>query len=135
MLRLASVRDDENNGVLDRSRFLRNAWRWTGSGPLGLPVGAGSPARNSLQQNHPNPFNPQTTIAFAIKDRGHVRLAIYDVAGRLVRTLANESRASGAHEVTWDGRGNDGRPVASGVYLYRLTAGEFSQTRKMVLLK
>jgi flagellar hook assembly protein FlgD len=60
---------------------------------------------------------------------------VYDVGGRLVRELAKEVRAAGAHTVTWDARDSNGEPVASGVYFYRLTAGDFSQTKKMVLLK
>jgi len=96
---------------------------------------AGPSLRNSLAQNYPNPFNPQTTIAFSIAERANVRVAVYNVNGALVRTLANESRAAGAYELTWDGRDDGGRQVASGVYFYRLTAGSFTQTKKMVLLK
>lgn len=90
---------------------------------------------NALVQNFPNPFNPTTTIAFSLARRSHVVLAIYDVRGALVRTLINEPRATGNYRVEWDGRNNAGASVSSGVYFYRLNAGGFRSTKKMVLLK
>ena len=93
------------------------------------------PRVNVLHQNHPNPFNPSTTISFSLCDRGAVSLVIYDVAGRLVNVLVDDVMDAGTHDVTWDGRGNAGRTVASGVYFYRLSAGSFNETRKMVLLR
>ena len=91
---------------------------------------------NSLSQNYPNPFNPQTTITFTVKDRSPVVVKVFNVAGQLVRTLVNDQRAPGeVHTVTWDGRNNAGQQVSSGVYFYRLVANNFTQTRKMVLLK
>jgi flagellar hook assembly protein FlgD len=93
------------------------------------------PYATALSQNYPNPFNPQTTIAFSIAHRSYVHLAVYDVRGALVRTLADEPREAGAHAVKWDGRNENGNAVASGVYFYQLRAGDFSKTRKMVLLK
>jgi hypothetical protein len=99
------------------------------------PTGTGTVASNSLSQNYPNPFNPQTTIAFSVKERGMVNLKVYNVAGQLVRTLANEQFAAGAHTKVWDGRNDSGQPVSSGVYFYKLVANNFAQTKKMVLLK
>ncbi len=93
------------------------------------------PLVNALHQNHPNPFNPSTTITFSLRERGAVSLAIYDVAGRLVRVLIDDVMEAGPRDVTWDGRDNAGRGAASGVYFYRLEAGEFVETRKMVLLR
>jgi hypothetical protein len=91
---------------------------------------------NSLAQNYPNPFNPQTTIAFSVKERGRVRIDVFNVSGQLVKTLLDETRAAGSYtDVRWDGTDADNAAVASGVYFYRLTTGGFSQTRKMVLLK
>ena len=129
------IRDNELNGILDRAQHLRDVLFSLGAI---LPVVSGADPEapmNSLAQNYPNPFNPQTTIAFTIKTRGHAQLSVYDVGGRLVRTLANEVRAAGPQQVTWDGRNGAGEAVASGVYFYRLVAGDFSQTKKMVLLK
>jgi hypothetical protein len=92
--------------------------------------------RNSLSQNYPNPFNPQTTINFTVKEQANVSLRIYNVAGQLVRTLVDETKAPGvAHTVVWDGRNNAGSSVSSGVYFYKLVTKSFTQTKKMVLLK
>ncbi|MBN2070132.1 MAG: VCBS repeat-containing protein [Candidatus Krumholzibacteriota bacterium] len=94
-----------------------------------------TPSASFLGQNYPNPFNPLTTIVYGISEPRDVLLKIYDCAGRLVRLLVDERKAGGIHEVIWDGRGNDGFAVASGVYYYRLDAGEYIETKKMVLLK
>ena len=88
-----------------------------------------------LGQCYPNPFNPSTTIRFGLSERMHVRLQIYDVSGRLVRTLVDGMRSEGEHFERWDGADSAGRTVASGVYFYRLDAGSFTETKKMVLLR
>ena len=91
---------------------------------------------NSLSQNYPNPFNPTTTISYTVGQRAQVSLRIYNVAGQLIRTLADEARTPGeVHTATWDGRNEAGQSVSSGVYFYKLVAGNFVQTKKMVLLK
>jgi hypothetical protein len=89
----------------------------------------------SLSQNQPNPFNPTTTIRFVLPVREDVSLSIYDANGHLVRTLVNEVRGYGVHEVTWDGRDENGVAMGSGVYFYRLRAGKLTESKKMVLLK
>lgn len=89
----------------------------------------------ALHQNHPNPFNPATTISFTLPEKARVTLAIYDVKGRLVRTLVDEMVGEGYQERAWDGEDASGTPVGSGVYFYRLTAGDKTLTKKMVLLK
>jgi len=91
--------------------------------------------RTTLHQNYPNPFNPATTISFDLAQPGHVRLDVFDVAGRRVATLVDGVRAAGLSRATWDGRDSHGQPVSSGVYFYRLMAGGTLQTKKMVLLK
>jgi flagellar hook assembly protein FlgD len=83
----------------------------------------------------PNPFNPITRIEFELAAAGRVEIAIYDVSGRLVRTLLDEHRRAGGHSVTWDGRDGAGSAVASGIYFYSLNAGTFSQTKKLILMK
>jgi hypothetical protein len=92
---------------------------------------------NSLRlgQNHPNPFNPTTTITFELADRDLVRMDIFDVRGRFVRTLIEAMLPAGPNSVHWDGRDSNGDPAGSGVYFYRLTAGEKSIAKKMVLLR
>ncbi len=95
----------------------------------------GLPAKFALEQNYPNPFNPATTISFYIPEREMVRLEIYNILGRRVRTLATGVALIGRQDIVWDGLNETGAPVASGVYFYRLTAGDKSETRRMVLLK
>jgi YVTN family beta-propeller protein len=90
---------------------------------------------NRLDQNVPNPFNPTTTIKYAIASDENVNLTVYDVAGRQIRTLVNERQRADVHRVVWDGVNDAGERVASGVYFYRLAAGKFTQTKKMLLLK
>ncbi|HUU30027.1 MAG TPA: PQQ-binding-like beta-propeller repeat protein [archaeon] len=105
--------------------------------PASAAEAAGLPKVFSLSQNSPNPFNPSTTISYSVPE-GHtmfVTLKVYDLRGRLVQTLVNELREASNYSVFWDGTDLSGRKVASGVYFYRLQAGEFTRTRKMVLLK
>ncbi|UCF05845.1 MAG: T9SS type A sorting domain-containing protein, partial [bacterium] len=94
-----------------------------------------TPRAAFLSQNFPNPFNPQTKIAFGIRETTDVSLRIYDVSGHLVSVLVEESREAGRYEETWDGKDIGGRSVASGVYFYRLDAGAFTETKKMVLMR
>ena len=89
----------------------------------------------ALQPNYPNPFNPSTTISYQLPARTAVQLDIYDVLGQKVRTLVASEQAAGHYKVAWDSRNERGLSVAAGVYFYRLEAGEFSHTRKLLLLK
>ena len=94
------------------------------------------PRETALEVAYPNPFNPRTTIRYRLSARAHVSLKIYDVSGRLVRTLVDGLQTpSPLHRIEWDGRSEDGTPVASGVYLCRMQTEGFSQIRKLVLLK
>ena len=93
------------------------------------------PTAYALAPNYPNPFNPATTIAFDLPRDGFVELAIYGLDGALVRRLISEPVPAGRHSAAWDGRDARGEPVASGLYLYRIEAGEFEKTRKMLLMK
>ena len=94
------------------------------------------PTRFAMAQNHPNPFNPSTTISFAVPENaGLVTLAIFDVSGRLVRTLESGSLGAGTYTREWNGRDNLGRAVSSGTYFYRLAGNSFSEARKMILIQ
>ncbi|MCB0729837.1 MAG: T9SS type A sorting domain-containing protein [Ignavibacteriae bacterium] len=93
------------------------------------------PNSYALDQNYPNPFNPSTVINYSIVKPSEVSLAVYDVLGRKVADLLNESQKAGSYQVTWNGLNNNGQKVNSGVYFYTITAGDFVQTRKMMLLK
>ena len=93
------------------------------------------PAVLSLRGNYPNPFNPATNIKFDLPARGHVTLQVFDVAGRLVRTLVDETLAAATHTVVWNGMDDSGRQVSSGAYYTRLTSAGGTSTAKMLLLK
>lgn len=93
------------------------------------------PSVFAVRPNYPNPFNPMTTISFDLAKPGHVRVAIYDISGRLVRTLVSEDRAAGSHAVIWDGANEAGGRAASGQYLYRVTTDSHDVTRKMLMVK
>ena len=129
------IRDDRPSGTLDRVEHLGDILAFlTGTSSTPTAVRA-SGWPNSLAQNYPNPFNPETTIEYTLRGRSHVTIRIYNVAGQLLRTLVNDARAAGPHQVLWDGRNNAGQRVSSGVYFYKLQANDFAQTKKMVLLK
>jgi hypothetical protein len=93
------------------------------------------PVTFSLHQNFPNPFNPITTLSYDLPKDSDVRLAIFDMLGNEVATLVNTNQQAGFRSVQWNATDSMGRPVSAGVYLYQIQAGEFVQTKKMVLLK
>jgi hypothetical protein len=93
------------------------------------------PLRVVLDQNVPNPFNPETSIGFVLDQAGKVRLSVFESTGRFVTDLVNGSVSKGPHTVRWDGRDRFGRDVGSGVYYYRLDAESSSLTRKMILIR
>ena len=100
-----------------------------------LAAGGMTPLEFALGHSHPNPFNSTTVIPYSISDAGWVKLEIYDILGRRVKTLVNEIREAGQYEAMWDGTSSRDHPVPSGIYFYRLTSGHFAQARKMVLMK
>ncbi|MBD3377217.1 T9SS type A sorting domain-containing protein [candidate division KSB1 bacterium] len=88
------------------------------------------PEHYALYQNHPNPFNPSTTIRFEVPERSHVTLRIFDVLGKQVKVLVDREVEPGLHTVTWGGHAGDNSDVASGIYFYVMQAGEFVVRRK-----
>jgi len=90
----------------------------------------GAPLQFQLYNNYPNPFNPSTSIQYAVKDRQFVTLKVYDVLGNEVATLVNEEKPAGSYEVAFDAA-----QLSSGIYFYKLQAGSFVETKKMILLK
>ncbi len=101
-----------------------------------VPTGVDTPQVTRYDLGaHPNPFNPRTTVFFDVVEDGRVEIGVYDVAGRRVATLVNEFTSAGRHEITWDARSSDGRPVASGVYYLVMRAGGNEQRAKITLLK
>jgi len=93
------------------------------------------PSEFVLEQNYPNPFNPTTSIRYALPKAGHVRLLIFNLRGELVRTLANSYQAADSYQVSWNGENEQGQIMPSGIYLYQLQSGEFSQIRRLLFLK
>ena len=120
------------------------AGNWGNASPLALTVNgvvtgvetAGTvPSRFGLEQNWPNPFNPKTTIRYALPRTSRVDLAVYNASGEKVRTLVSGTQPAGLRSVFWDGKNDQGKSVTSGVYLYKLAAENFEASRKMVLVK
>ena len=104
------------------------------------------PEKTALLGNYPNPFNPETTIRYQVsgnrdqiagdrQQETHVSIIVYNVKGQKVRSLVNEPMITGNHEIVWNGRDDQGRQVGSGIYLYRMRAEDFVETRRMILLK
>jgi hypothetical protein len=121
------------NSVADRNLLMQRVLAWL-VGAVGVDDGE-LPQPIALAQNVPNPFNPQTTINFRLATESPVRLEIFDLTGRRVRTLVNEVRQAGEHSVVWDGRDDVGSQVASGSYFYRITGDQRTVSRKMTMLK
>ena len=93
------------------------------------------PEEFALHQNYPNPFNPITSLRYDLPEDGLVNITIYDMMGRIVKTLVNVSQTAGFKSVQWNATNDKNEPVSAGLYLYTIQAGEFRQTKKMVLLK
>lgn len=93
------------------------------------------PRKYALYQNYPNPFNPETTIQFDLPQKSRVSIKIYDVTGRLVKQLVNRDYPAGPHKISWDGKDEASQMVSSGNYFYKINAGTFTESKKMILLK
>ena len=120
-------------GLTAGDSFSKKIGYWYGPGMTVTAIGDRDdrPVRVfRLHQNHPNPFNPTTTIRFDLPERAHARIVVYDAAGRRVMDLVDEELGPGVHRVTFDAR-----HLASGVYFYRIQAGSFTDVKKLVLLK
>ena len=129
------VRDDLGAAPIDRFHIAWDVFQFFQNNVKADITPVEPPRSYKLAQNSPNPFNPSTTIRYDMKEKGLVRIKIYNVAGALVRTLVDGVRDAGAQSVPWDGRNNTGSAVASGIYFYKMEAKGFAETRKMVLLR
>ncbi len=98
-------------------------------------VNGNLPTSYRLEQNYPNPFNPTTTIPYQLPEQHRVQIVIYNVRGQKVRTLVSRTQSAGFHTAVWDGRNDLGNPVSSGIYFYRLKAGNYREVRRMLLMK
>ena len=94
-----------------------------------------SPLSFTFSQNYPNPFNPTTRIEYSLRKTSHVKLVVLNILGEKIKTLVDEPKRSGNHVVVWDGKDDKGKEVASGIYFYKIKAGEFTDSKKMVILK
>ena len=129
------VRNDAVSAPIDRFEIAGDVFAWMQNPIKPNITPAVTPKSYNLAQNFPNPFNPSTTIKYDMKDKGIVTLKVYNVAGQLVRTLANSVKNAGSYTVTWDGKNDRGGAVASGIYFYKMETKDFSQTKKMVMLR
>ena len=102
---------------------------------LAIDNGLAVPIEFALQQNYPNPFNPSTQIQYSLPTDANVTIAIYDLVGRQVRTLVNQQVTAGFHSTLWNATNDMGSPVSAGVYIYTITANDFRDVKKMILLK
>jgi hypothetical protein len=120
---------------------IQSTVTWSGNGDrirIERLLSSGSdvlPTEYALQQNYPNPFNPSTEIKFSLPEASQTELVIFNVLGQKVRTLIDGQLTAGEYQISWDGKDADGKDVSSGLYLYRLKAGESTLTRKMVLAR
>ena len=93
------------------------------------------PQQYTLHQNYPNPFNPVTSLRYDLPENSHVTITIYDMLGKEVKTLINQTQDAGYRSIIWDATNDYGKPVSAGIYLYQIQAGAYISTKKMVLLK
>jgi hypothetical protein len=102
---------------------------------LGFSNITNAPGKFKLNQNYPNPFNPETSLSYNLPKGSYVSITIYDMLGNVINQLVNEVQNSGYKSIQWDATDKQGQPVSAGVYLYSIEAGDFRQTKKMILLK
>ena len=132
-LSVVTAAGTERHG-LTSIRKIEFVWDPEAAGVEDPNVAAGIIRIAHLFQNRPNPFTPETQIAFDVPKAGQVGLAIYSPDGRLVRPLLSEQRGAGRHTVSWDGRDDAGKKVASGTYFYQMRAPGVQESRRMILL-
>jgi uncharacterized protein (TIGR02145 family) len=132
MTSLAEILDHYNNGLLTPGCQLLPIKE---AAPMKLDLEPGVRSSYELLGNFPNPFNPTTKISFILPENNQVTLKIYNSTGQLVRTLVNEKLNQGYHTLEWNATNDNGNNLPSGIYLYRLQAGKFVQTSKMILMK
>ena len=103
--------------------------------PLANDDNVNIPYVTALQKNYPNPFNPETTIHYSLREAGPVKIEVYNIKGQLVRYLVNELKNAGNYTVIWNGKDEQGKNVSSGIYFYRMQTKNYSSTQKMMLMK
>ncbi len=130
------VTNDKSMGVHNTKYAVALLYKSLGWTPLSVKQLPGVlPKEFALDQNYPNPFNPSTTIRFSLPQESKVTLVVYDMTGAVVKTILSDHLSAGNKEAAWDGTNSNGAKVATGMYIYRLEAGNFSSVKKMLLLK
>jgi flagellar hook assembly protein FlgD len=94
-----------------------------------------TPTEFTLSQNYPNPFNPTTSITYSLPKQSQVTIVVYDLLGTPVKSLVNKTQVAGSYSIAWDATNDLGVQMPSGTYIYKIVAGDFTQTRKMTLMK
>jgi hypothetical protein len=122
-------------GAFNREETMRRILAWFGVTTTGVAGSQAAPPRFALAQNRPNPMRPSTSITYRLDVAGPVSLRIYDVAGRVVRTLVDRHQQPAQYSVIWDGKDDAAHRVASGVYFYRLEAGAQRAMRRLVVVR
>jgi photosystem II stability/assembly factor-like uncharacterized protein len=110
-------------------------WKYSPGTALAVEKGTSIPVTSNLEQNYPNPFNPQTTIAFTVPEEGFATISIYDIGGAWIRTLLADNVKKGTYTVSWDGRIESDEEAPSGTYFYRLQTKNFTESKKMLLIR
>jgi hypothetical protein len=129
MVAIASMLDEYNNGVFSGPQCAE------GSRRNEEPLASGGVDAVTLEQNAPNPFRPPTSLGYSLPAAGRARLAVYDLAGRLVKVLVDADQGAGRYSAIWDGTDERGAPVGRGIYFYRLQAGTQFGVRRMVMVR
>ena len=124
-----------HGAIVDLASIWQTAWINAGSPTLSFINEQSIPNIYLFDQNYPNPFNPITKLQYELPENSFVNITVYDLLGKKVKTLVNTTQDAGFKSVFWDATNNQGDPVSAGVYLYQIKAGDFMQTKKMVLLK
>ena len=137
---ITGLEGSEKHKVKVRARYDGSSGNWSGEAVITVMASQASklvaPSLPfGLGENYPNPFNLETQITFTVSTAGPVELAIYNILGQRVRILVQQKQAAGSYQVVWNGRNDNGAPVASGIYLYRLSSAQEVQVRRLLLLK
>jgi len=134
---ITDSRDWENKIICGKTESLSPFILAVPAEPVDVDENGNSilPKKFTLDQNYPNPFNPATVISYSLASRANVKIEIINILGQSVRELINKSKAAGDYSVTWDGLDNNGHTVSTGLYFYKIDTGNFTKTKKMLLLK
>ncbi len=127
--------EDITDGANTKAELMYRILNWLSTGVEGGPTAEAKPTVFSLANNYPNPVRSYTTIKFGLPKESDVRIEVYNIAGQKVKTLANGKLNAGYHQVTWRGQNDNGQKVSAGVYLVRMVTPEFTDTRKMTVLR